>query len=247
MLPSLWPDRRRGGHQYAIDLPGYIALEAADDLWLALAFRRAPRDVLLGATISSHPSQTDHVQRTVSVPVAAAVEPMPDNLARGSFYGRHSAEAGEGGLAGQTPWIVPGYTQQRRGVMRTDGRQGDQSRRGSGYQPIQPLIEFGDLLREGLMTAGHRAQGDFRRGPYIVRLLDGAEASACADERFGRQFAQSVAQLLRSGHQQGLKLVGGLATGFHRRLARRSQGPDHPYLAVSALGFSGRLPGQHRP
>jgi hypothetical protein len=25
MLPSLWPDRRRGGHQYAIDLPGYIA------------------------------------------------------------------------------------------------------------------------------------------------------------------------------------------------------------------------------
>jgi hypothetical protein len=23
---SPWPDRRRGGHQYAIDLPGYIAL-----------------------------------------------------------------------------------------------------------------------------------------------------------------------------------------------------------------------------
>src|SRR5215207_988424 len=29
-----------------------------------------PCDVLLGATISSHPSQTDHVQRSVGVPVA---------------------------------------------------------------------------------------------------------------------------------------------------------------------------------
>src|SRR5215212_2612173 len=46
------------------------ALEAADDLSLALALLCAPRDVLLGATISAHPSQTDHVQRTVSVPVA---------------------------------------------------------------------------------------------------------------------------------------------------------------------------------
>jgi hypothetical protein len=26
MLPSLWPDRRGGGHQDAIDLPGYVAL-----------------------------------------------------------------------------------------------------------------------------------------------------------------------------------------------------------------------------
>ena len=90
-MPSLWPDRRRGAHQYAIDLPGYIALEAADDLSLALALLYAPRDILLGATISAHPSQTDHVQRTVSVPVAAAVEPMPDNLARGSFDGRDPA------------------------------------------------------------------------------------------------------------------------------------------------------------
>ena len=37
MLRSLWPDRWRGEHQYAIDLPGYVALEAADDLSLALA------------------------------------------------------------------------------------------------------------------------------------------------------------------------------------------------------------------
>src|SRR5215203_3342607 len=106
MLPPLWPDRRRGGHQYAIDLPGYIALEAADDLSLALALLCAPPDVLLGATISAHPSQTDHVQRTVGVPVAAAVETMPDNLARGSFDGRDPAQAGEGSLTPQPLGIV---------------------------------------------------------------------------------------------------------------------------------------------
>src|SRR5215217_3533770 len=33
--------RRR--HQYAVDLPGYVALETADDLPLALALRGAPR------------------------------------------------------------------------------------------------------------------------------------------------------------------------------------------------------------
>jgi hypothetical protein len=96
MLPSLWPDRRRGGHQYAIDLPGYIALEAADDLSLALALLCAPRDVLLGATISSHPSQTDHVQRTAlasrlpprlrrcptTLPVEASMGETPHRLAK---------------------------------------------------------------------------------------------------------------------------------------------------------------------
>src|SRR5215213_1349780 len=50
--------------QHTVDLPGDVALEAANDLSLALALLCAPRDVLLGATISAHPSQTDHVQRT---------------------------------------------------------------------------------------------------------------------------------------------------------------------------------------
>ena len=47
----------------------------------------APRDVLLGATISAHPSQTDHVQRTVGLPVATAVETVPHDLAGGGFDG----------------------------------------------------------------------------------------------------------------------------------------------------------------
>src|SRR5829696_686735 len=140
MLPSLWPDRRRGGHQYAIDLPGYIALEAADDLSLALALRRAPRDVLLGATIPAHPSQTDHVQRTVSVPVAAAVETMPDNLARGSFDGRDPAQAGEGSLATQPLRVVAGHDQQRRGVVGAYAWQRDQLRGGLRHQLVELCV-----------------------------------------------------------------------------------------------------------
>ena len=47
----------------------------------------APRDVFLRATISAHPGQTDHVQRTVGFPVATAVETVPDHLAGGGFDG----------------------------------------------------------------------------------------------------------------------------------------------------------------
>src|SRR5215218_7856477 len=77
--------------QHAVDLPGEVALETADDLSLALAFRGAPRDVLLGATISAHPGHTDHVQRTISLPVGAAVETVAHHLAGGGFDGRDPA------------------------------------------------------------------------------------------------------------------------------------------------------------
>src|SRR5215216_2029065 len=101
--------RRR--HQNAVDLPGYVALEAAHDLSLAFALGGAPYDVVLGATISSHPSQTDHVQRSVGVPVATSVEAVTHYLSRGGFYGRHSAKTGEGGLTPQPLGIVPGRDQ----------------------------------------------------------------------------------------------------------------------------------------
>src|SRR5215213_8679705 len=112
--------------QHAVDLPGDVALEAADDLSLALAFCGAPCNVLLCATVSSHPSQTDHVQRTVGVPVATSVEAVTHYLSRGGFHGRHSAETGEGGLTPQPLGIVPGHDHVRRGVVGTDACQRDQ-------------------------------------------------------------------------------------------------------------------------
>src|SRR3954451_15186313 len=103
--------------QHAVDLPGDVALEAADDLSLALSLLCAPRHVLLRAPRSAHPSQTDHVQRAVGLPVATAVETMADDLAGGSLDGGDPAQAGEGGLAPQPLGVVPGYDQQRRGVV----------------------------------------------------------------------------------------------------------------------------------
>src|SRR5215208_7547410 len=84
--------------RHAVDLPGEVALEAAYDLSLTLALLCAPRDVFLRATISAHPGQTDHVQRTVGLPVATAVETVPHDLA-------------EGGFAPQSLGVVPGHDQ----------------------------------------------------------------------------------------------------------------------------------------
>src|SRR5215216_4552886 len=51
------------------------------------------------AGLLAHPNHADHVQRSVGVPVATAVEAMPDNLAGGCLNRRDTAEAGEGGFA----------------------------------------------------------------------------------------------------------------------------------------------------
>src|SRR5215210_1599449 len=108
----LWT-RRQGtgaaGDQHTVDLPGYVALQTADDLSLALALLCAPRDVLLRATIPAHPGQADHVQRTVGFSVATAVEAVSHDLAGGGPDGRAPAQAGEGGLATQPPGVVAGH------------------------------------------------------------------------------------------------------------------------------------------
>ena len=95
------------------------------------------------------------MQGTVGVPVTAAVEPMADDLTRRSLHGRDSAEASERGLVVQAFGVVSAQDEKRRGVMRTDGRTDDQARSNLCHQMIQLHIQLGDLLREGLMTAGH--------------------------------------------------------------------------------------------
>ena len=72
--PVLCPCRQGTGaarDQHAVGPPSDVALAAADDLSLALARlrQRWPCEVFLRATLSAHPSQADHVQRTVGLPV----------------------------------------------------------------------------------------------------------------------------------------------------------------------------------
>src|SRR5215208_6405508 len=126
--------------QHAVDLPGYVALETADDLSLALALRGAPRDVLLGATISAHPGQTGHVQRTVGLPVATAVETVPNDLAGGGFDGRDPAQIGEGRLAPQSLGVIAGHDQEGRSAVGADARQREQLRGDLRHQPIEVCV-----------------------------------------------------------------------------------------------------------
>src|SRR5215212_5808469 len=110
----LWAYGRGTGDardQHSVDLPGDVALEAADDL-----------------------------QRAVGFPVATAVETMAEDLAGGSLYGSHSTQTGEGGLAPQPLGVVPGRDQQCRGVVGTDARQRDQLRGELRYQPIEVRV-----------------------------------------------------------------------------------------------------------
>src|SRR5215207_9201539 len=104
-------------------------------------------------------------------------------------------------------------------------------------------VQLGDLLREDLVTPGYRAHGEPGGRLHDLEIIAGAEAGGCSDELFGREPAQAVAQLLRGRHQEALELVRGLAASLYRRLAGRSQGPDHLCPAVTALGLSGCLAG----
>src|ERR687893_697214 len=94
---GLRPSRRGTGaarEEHAVDLPGEIALQTADDLPLALALLCAPRHVFLRTAIPAHPSQADHVQRTVGLPIASAVEAVSDHPAGGGFDGGDPPQAG---------------------------------------------------------------------------------------------------------------------------------------------------------
>ena len=49
-------------------------------------------------------------------------------------------------LAAQTLRVVAGYEQERRGVVRTDSRQGDEFRGNFSHKPIELHFQPGDLL-----------------------------------------------------------------------------------------------------
>jgi hypothetical protein len=57
---------------------------------------------------------------------------------------------------------------------------------------LQLRVKLGDLLREGLMTAGHRTQRELGRSLNVVGIITGAETSTASDELLGRKLAQTV-------------------------------------------------------
>ena len=63
-------------------------------------------------------------------------------------------------------------------MARTDGRQGDQTRSSLCHQPIQLLIEFGDLFGELLVAAGHRTQREPGRRLHVSGIGPKAKTRA---------------------------------------------------------------------
>src|SRR5215471_15365306 len=64
-----------------VELAGDVALEAAADIPDGLPLGGAPGDVGTGPGGAAHPDQRDGVDGAVQRSVAAAVEPVPDDLA----------------------------------------------------------------------------------------------------------------------------------------------------------------------
>src|SRR5215204_7480849 len=100
---------------------------------------------------------------------------MPDNLARGSLDRRDTAEAGQGSLATQPLGIVPGHDQERRGVVGAYAWQRDQLRGDLRHQPVELCVQLGDLLRESLVTVGHRTESELGRRRYVAKVISDAE------------------------------------------------------------------------
>jgi hypothetical protein len=98
----------------------------------------------------------------------------------------------ERGLLVQALRIVSGHNQERSGVMRTDGRQGDQPRSDLSHQPVQLRVKLGNLLREDLMTAGHRTERELGRRANVIGITAEAETGTGSDELLGGELAQTV-------------------------------------------------------
>ena len=71
-----------GRAQLAVDLAGDVALEAADDLRLGLAFGRAALGVGAGGRVRAQAGEHDPPQGVVGLAVTAGVEPVAGDFPR---------------------------------------------------------------------------------------------------------------------------------------------------------------------
>jgi hypothetical protein len=91
----------------SVDLARDVPLQASDNLPLGLSLRRPPRQVIdRGLATPPEPDHHDAVKRRVRVPVPAAVQSVPYDLARGSLDRGDAAELGERGLRSKAPRVV---------------------------------------------------------------------------------------------------------------------------------------------
>ena len=140
-------------------LAGEAAFEATDHLGLAHAFGSAAAHVCLGSFVVTQSDDYDAMERRIGLAVAAAVEAMAVGPARGSRYGVHSAQGGEGGLGAETLGVAAsGHEQGRRRV----GPYSEAVRQVGSYcigELFELTLQVLDLLAELMVAAGQGTKG----------------------------------------------------------------------------------------
>ena len=146
------------GAQVGVELAGDVALEAADDLLLRLAFGGASGDVGLGSGLVGHADERDAPEGVVGLAVPAAVESMTGEPG-GGLDGAGAAERGEGGSLLIRSGLSPAVT---RSVAATSVPTPWAASR-AGVVAVTSWVEVGvegvDLGAQFLLAAGEGSQG----------------------------------------------------------------------------------------
>src|SRR3954451_9044815 len=135
---TLW---EQVGDERVVELARDVALEAADDLGLGLAFGGTPRGVGGRALGVAPAAGRAHVQRAVGVAVAAVVEAVAVGASAGDGDRAGGAERREGRLVAQTLDVLAGGHEQRGGVSGADRDAVEGDRRGLGDELRELLVE----------------------------------------------------------------------------------------------------------
>jgi hypothetical protein len=141
----------------------------------------------------------DQVQGAVGFAVAAVVETVAAGLARGRRDRAGAAARGERALAAQALDVLPGADEQLSGVAGRDAEQRGRAWRGAADQPLELLVERGDLRVECLDAPRQRAQREARglRGEREFTLggpQSAAEARLAADRLGLGELARAAAR-----------------------------------------------------
>lgn len=217
------------------DFAGDGALEAAEDVFLRLAFGAAAGRVGAGFGVCGQAHDRDLVERGVRGPVAAAVESVTCRFPRGGGQGRGTAEHRESCLGAEPVGVVACGDQQLRGGHSRDTSGLHESRVHCVDELCEVGVVTGDLLIELLIAGGEALE--CRAGPGRDLVVTDTCTGACqACDQAGRgQVTELGSDALRSSHDQRLELHDHLGSCFHRAAPGRVGDPDRFHDAGAGL------------
>ena len=161
------------GGEGAVGLAGDVALEAADDLELGFAFGAAALGLGARAGAVAQAADSDQVKGAVGVAVAAVVEPVAAGFAGRGRDRAGATKRGERGFAAQALDVLPGAHEQLSRVAGGDAQQPGCARCGAANEPLELLVERGDLRVERLDASCQRAQREARGLSGLLELARG--------------------------------------------------------------------------